>query len=71
MIATRTKDRQAAQASPEVMAATVARANRRKRGVAGAESWTFAETVPGTFRVLSSSGGDYAVYLDKRVMLYQ
>jgi hypothetical protein len=56
MIATRTKDRPAAQA------ATIARANRRKRGVAGAESWTFAETVPGTFRVLSSSGGDYAVW---------
>ena len=62
MVATRTKDRQAAQTSPEAMAATVARADRRKRATAGTKSWKIAETIPGTFRVLTSSGGDYAVW---------
>jgi hypothetical protein len=62
MVATRIEDRQIAQPVSDAKAVSDARASRLKRGELGAKNWTISETVPGTFRVFSSNGGDYAVW---------
>ncbi len=61
MSATRTTDHQIARENVQAIGAIGADANRKRRGVAGAQTWNITETVPGTFRVVTN-GGDYAVW---------
>ncbi len=58
MTTTRTEDR---QATKRAVAKTVAHGTRLKRARSGVRFWEITETVPGTFRVVTTSGGDYAV----------